>query len=78
MFVGYFVAMLPAFTLSVFLELNWATKATVQLLLSLSGLTALMFGYIVRMLEPLDAAEDASGGSLSSATPQPADQHPGS
>ena len=58
--------------------MNWATEATVQLLLSLSGLTALMFGYIVRMLEPLDAAEDASDASLSSATPQPADQHPGS
>lgn len=74
-FVGYFVAMLPAVTLSAFLDLNWATKATIRLLLLLSGLTALMFGYIVRMLEPLDAAEDASDASLSSATPQPADQH---
>ena len=78
MFVGYFVAMLPAFTLSAFFELNWTTRATVQLLLSLSGLTALMFGYIVRMLEPLDAADDASGASLTSATPRPAGQRPGS
>ena len=73
--VGYFAAMLPAVTLSALLELNWATKATIQLLLLLSGLTSLMFGYIVRMLEPLAAAEDTSDASLSSATSQPADQH---
>ena len=50
----------------------------------LRGLTALMFGYIMRMLEPLDimrmlepldAAEDASDACMSSATPHPADQH---
>lgn len=57
-FVGHFVATFPALTVSAFLELNWATRATIQLLLLLSGLTALMFGYIVRMLEPLDTAED--------------------
>lgn len=74
-FVGYFVATLPAVTLSAFLELNWATKLTVQLVLLLSGLAALMFGYIVRMLERLDPAEDASDASLSSAAPQRADQH---
>ncbi len=78
MFVGHFVATFPALTLSAFLELSWAIKATIQLLLLLSGLAALMFGYIARMLEPLDAAEDASGGSLSSATPRPADQRRGS
>lgn len=78
MFVGHFVATFPALILSAFLELSWAIKATIQLLLLLSGLAALMFGYIARMLEPLDAAEDASGGSLSSATPRPADQRRGS
>ena len=77
-FVGYFVATLPAFTLSAFLELNWATKATIQLLLFLSGLTALMFGYIVRMLEPLDTAEDPSDACPSGATPQSADPQLGS
>ena len=75
LFVGRFVATLPAFTVTAFLELNWAAKATIQLLLLLSGLGALMFGYIVRMLERLDAAEDASDASLSSAAPQRADQH---
>ena len=59
-FVGYFVAMLPGLTLGALLELNWATEAAIQLLFLLSGLAALMFGYIVRMLEPLDTAEDAS------------------
>lgn len=68
-FLGYFVATLPAFTLSAFLELNWATKATIQLLLLLSGLAALMFGYIVRMLEPPDTAEDPSDACPSGATP---------
>ena len=77
-FVGYFVAMLPAFTLGAFLELNWGTEAAIKLLLLLSGLSALMFGYIVRMLEPLDTSEDASDSSLSNATPQSADHHPGS
>ena len=77
-FVGYLVATLPALTLGMFLELNWATRATIQLLLLLSGLTALMFGDIVRMLEPLDAAEDGSDASLSGATPRPADPHSGS
>ena len=74
-FVGYLVATVPAFTVTAFLDLNWATKATIQLLLLLSGLTALMFGYIVRMLEPLDAAEDARDACLSSAAPQRGDQH---
>ena len=74
-FIGLFVAMLPAYTVTAFLELNWAAKATIQLLLLLSGLSALMFGYIVRMLERLAAAEDASDASLSSAAPQRADQH---
>ena len=77
-FVGYLVATLPALTLGAFLELNWATKATIQLMLLLSGLTGLMFGYIVRMLERLDTAEEPSGTSPSSETPQPADQHSGS
>ena len=74
-FIGLFVATFAAYTVTAFLELNWAAKATIQLLLLLSGLSALMFGYIVRMLERFDAAEDASDASLSSAAPQGADQH---
>ena len=72
--VGYFVATLPAVTLSAFLELSWETRATIQLLLFLSGLAALMFGYIGRMLEQSEAAEDAGEGSLRGvASP---DRHP--
>ncbi len=74
--VGYCVATLPALMLSAFLELNWATRATIQLLLLLSGLAALMFGYIGRMLEQFEAAEDAGEGSLRSVAP--ADRRPSS
>ena len=77
-FVGYFVAMLPAFTLSAFLELSWATKVTVQLLLFLSGLAALMFGYIMRMLEQVDVAEDAGDEPLGSVVSSAGDGHPSS
>lgn len=78
MFVGHFVATFPALTLSVFLELSWAIKATIQLLLLLSGLAALMFGYIARMLEPLDIAEDPSDACPGGTTPQSADPQLGS
>ena len=74
-FVGYFVATLPAFTVTGFLELNWVTRVTIQLLLFLSGYSALMFGYITRMLEQRDAAADASDTPPSSATPQFHDHH---
>ena len=77
-FVGYFVATLPAFTVTAFLELNWATRVTIQLLLFLSGYAALMFGYIMRMLEQGDAAADAGDTPASSATPQFRDYHRGS
>jgi len=76
--VHWLRATLPAFTLGAFLELNWATKATIQLLLLLSAVTALMFGYIVRMLEPLDSAEDRSGACPGGPTPESADPQLGS
>ena len=62
--VGYFVATLPAVTVSAFLELSWETRSTIRLLLFLSGLAALMFGYIGRILEQSEAAEDAGEGPL--------------
>ena len=77
-FIGLFVTMLPAYTVTAFLELNWAAKATIQLLLLLSGLSALMFGYIMRMLEQVDVAEDAGDEPPGSVVSSAGDRHPSS
>ncbi len=64
--VGQTVVLVPAMLSGVFLELSPATEATLQLLFLLAGFAALMFGYIARMLEPLEAAESAGERSLRS------------
>ena len=60
--VGQTVVLVPAMFSGVFLELDRATEATLQLLFLLAGFAALMFGYIGRMLEQFEAAEDAGEG----------------
>lgn len=76
--VGQTVVLVPAFFSGRFFELNRGAEAALALLFLLTGFAALMFGYIMRMLEQLDAAEDARDASPSSATPQAADPPPGS
>ena len=56
--------------------LNWATEAALELLFFLIGFAALAFGYITRMLEQLDSADDMNDASQGSVTPLPSDQHP--
>ena len=58
--LGQTVVLLPAMLSGSFLELKLATEATLQLLFLLAGFTALMFGYIARMLEQREAAEDSA------------------
>ena len=71
--VGQTVAFLPAM-LSAVPRVEPGDQATLQLLFLLAGFAALKFGYVVRMLEQFEAAEDAGEGPRRSvALP---DRHP--
>ena len=68
--VGQTVVLVPAFLASQFIELNWASKAALDLLFMLTGLAAAAFGYIVRMMEQLDMNDHPRDDPVAS------DQHP--
>lgn len=56
--------------------LNWATEAALEWLFLLTGFAAFAFGYITRMLDQLDSADDMNDASQGSVTPLSSDQHP--
>ena len=74
--IGQTVVLVPATLSGVFLELSLATEATFQLLFLLAGFAAMIFGYICRMQEQCEAAEDAGEGPLCSV--ESPDRHPSS
>ena len=63
--VGQVIVLVPFFQLDDNIPevLNWATEAALELLFLLTGFAALAFGYITRMLEQLDSADDMNDTS---------------